>query len=77
MAAPVSVRLQEMGRRPMPSARDVEALARIPEECDTTVNNGSSIAFVAEVGGKRMLMAGDAHTDLLMRGLRQRPLLES
>jgi beta-lactamase superfamily II metal-dependent hydrolase len=69
-AAPASAGLQEMGRRPMPSPLNVEALAFVPEEFDATVNNGSSIAFVAEWEGKRILMAGDAHTDLLVHGLR-------
>lgn len=68
--------LQEMGRRPMPPTLDVEALAAMPEDFDSTVNNGSSIAFIAEWEGKRILLAADAHTDLLVRGLRQLALAE-
>ena len=69
-AGGASTGLQPMGRRPIPSPLDVDALADAPEEFDATVNNGSSIAFVAEYDGKRILLAGDAHNDLLVRGLR-------
>src|SRR5262249_2459240 len=68
MAAPSG--LQAMGRRPMPSPLDVEALAAIEEQFDDEPPNGSSIAFIAEWHGKRVLLAGDAHTDMLVEGLR-------
>jgi hypothetical protein len=41
---------------------------------DTTKPNGSSIAFLAEHGGKRALFAADAHADVLLAGLRRGPL---
>ena len=63
--------LQIMGRRPMPSPLDVEALANADEQSDDEPPNGSSIAFVAEWKGKRILFAADAHSDLLIKGLRQ------
>jgi hypothetical protein len=63
--------LQIMGCRPMPSPLDVEALAKADEQSDDEPPNGSSIAFVAEWKGKRILFAADAHSDLLIKGLRQ------
>jgi beta-lactamase superfamily II metal-dependent hydrolase len=36
---------------------------------DAEVANGSSIAFVAEYRGRRILLAGDAHPDVLERSL--------
>jgi hypothetical protein len=38
---------------------------------DTAVANGSSIAFVFEYGGVRILFAGDAHASVLSDGLRR------
>ena len=38
-------------------------------ETDTEVPNGSSIAFVAEWSGRRVLLTGDAHPDVLVRSL--------
>lgn len=49
---------------------DIEALSRA-HRTDPSVPNGSSIAFLAEYGGKRVLLAADAHTDLLEEGLIQ------
>jgi beta-lactamase superfamily II metal-dependent hydrolase len=60
--------LQVMGRKPMPPVLDVATLAK-PTSIDPEPPNGSSIAFVAEYGGKRVLLAGDAHPDLLARTL--------
>lgn len=48
---------------------DVSALASTPYEADRAVANRSSIAFVAEVEGKRILFAGDAGSELLERSL--------
>ncbi len=47
------------------AALDVERLAAVPFAPDTKKPNGSSIAFVAEHAGRRVLLAGDAHTDTL------------
>jgi beta-lactamase superfamily II metal-dependent hydrolase len=56
--------LQVMGRKPMPAVLDVETLAK-PTTIDPEPPNGSSIAFMAEWKTKRVLLAGDAHPDLL------------
>lgn len=44
---------------------DVAALSAKPFKEDTTVANGSSIAFLLEYEGKRCLLAGDAHPGVL------------
>lgn len=49
---------------------DVEALASSPFKADTTEANGSSIALIAEHEGKRVLMAADAHADVVEASLR-------
>lgn len=57
-----------MGGRPMPRVLDVERLS-----ADTPIDreppNGSSIAFLAEFDGRRVLLAGDAHPDVLAAAL--------
>jgi beta-lactamase superfamily II metal-dependent hydrolase len=57
--------LQPMGKRPMPTVLDVEALSA-PSQTDSTAPNGSSIAFIAEYDGRRVLMGADAHPDVLI-----------
>lgn len=52
---------------------EVEALAGTPDGEDTSAANGSSIAFIAEFGGKRILMAGDAHASVLSDALERLP----
>lgn len=52
----------------MPETLDVEALS-MPGPTDREAPNGSSIAFVAEYEGRRVLMGGDAHPDLLAKSL--------
>jgi len=44
---------------------DVRALADSPFDEDDSPANGSSIAFLAEFEGKRLLLAGDAHPSVL------------
>jgi len=51
-------------------AIDIEALAAETFIDDHSEANGSSIAFMLEYGGKRLLLAGDAHADLLERRLK-------
>jgi hypothetical protein len=51
-------------------APDVEALAEVPYETDDKPANGTSIAFVAEFHGKRVLLAGDANSEVVERRLR-------
>ena len=48
---------------------DVEALARTPFEPDSTAPNGSSIAFLFEHEGRRVLFGADAHAPVLERSL--------
>ncbi|EUB98256.1 hypothetical protein PMI07_006570 [Rhizobium sp. CF080] len=49
---------------------NVDALASARFLPDSAKPNGTSIAFVAEYGGKRILLAADAHPDILERTLR-------
>jgi beta-lactamase superfamily II metal-dependent hydrolase len=60
--------VEAMGRAPMPVVLDVDVLAA-PTHIDPEPPNGSSIAFIAEWQGRRILMGGDAHPDLLARSL--------
>ncbi len=52
------------------SSLDVAALARRPFRADRATPNGASIAFVAEYGGRSVLMAADAHPTVLAARLR-------
>jgi hypothetical protein len=52
------------------SVLDVRALAAEPFREDTEAPNGSSIAFLAEFGGRRVLMGADAHPSCVARALR-------
>ena len=49
---------------------NVGALAGAATSQDRTVPNGSSIAFIAEFEGRRLLLAADAHPADLVRSLR-------
>lgn len=53
------------------AAIDIDALADEPFEPDSTKPNGSSIAVLASYGGKRALLTGDAHADLLEASIAQ------
>lgn len=50
---------------------DLEALAAKESKRDTSVANGSSIAFLAEYEGKSCLFAGDAHPRMLANSLKR------
>lgn len=54
-----------LGRR----TPDVEQLAAEPFDEDDTAPNGTSIAFIAEYGGKRILMGADAHPGIVASSL--------
>jgi beta-lactamase superfamily II metal-dependent hydrolase len=56
-------------------AIDVKKLAKADYHPDRTEANGSSIAFIAEFAGKRVLLAADAHSEVLEGALR--PLAET
>ncbi|MCW2363171.1 MULTISPECIES: ComEC/Rec2 family competence protein [Sphingobium] len=60
--------VQRMGRKAMPTVLDIETLSA-PTPTDPEPPNGSSIAFLAEWNGKSVLLAGDAHPDLLAKSL--------
>ena len=49
----------------------IEALAASPFKKDASKANGSSIAFIASFGGKSVLLAGDAHADIVMHSLQR------
>jgi beta-lactamase superfamily II metal-dependent hydrolase len=53
------------------SSLNVEALARKPFVEDTSKPNGSSIAFLAEFDGRRVLLGADAHPGVIERSLRK------
>lgn len=50
---------------------DIDKLAQSDFEPDASDTNRSSIALVAEYNGKRILLAADAHADILLDGLRR------
>ena len=49
---------------------DVEELSAVKFKEDSTKPNGSSIAFIAEFGGKRVLMGADSHPGMIEKKLR-------
>jgi len=53
------------------SSLNVEALANKPFVQDTAKPNGSSIAFLAEFDGRRVLLGADAHPGVIERRLRK------
>jgi hypothetical protein len=67
----------DMEQKPVavPEAIDIEALARRPFREDASVPNGSSIAFLAEIEGRSLLIGGDARTRVLVESI-QRLLIE-
>lgn len=50
---------------------NVDTLAALPFAIDSTKPNGSSITFIAEFGGKRVLMGADSHPDIVEASLRK------
>jgi hypothetical protein len=50
---------------------DVDALAAEPFALDRSEANGSSIAVMLEYEGRRLLLSGDAHPDVLRSSLRR------
>ena len=59
---------QAKGKRAFPATLDVEMLSA-PSPLDGTAPNGSSIALIAEFGGRRVLLGADAHPDALVASL--------
>jgi beta-lactamase superfamily II metal-dependent hydrolase len=56
---------------------NVADLAKVKFQEDKTKPNGSSIAFIAEHDGKRVLLTGDAHPATIERSLRSRGFNEA
>lgn len=52
---------------------NVAALLQTPFESDTAAANGSSIAFLLEYRGTRVLFTGDAHPPVLVQSLKKVP----
>jgi beta-lactamase superfamily II metal-dependent hydrolase len=52
---------------------NVAALLQTPFESDTAEANGSSIAFLMEYRGTRVLFTGDAHAPVLVQSLKKIP----
>ena len=50
---------------------DVDRLVETPFESDESVKNGSSIAFIAEFDGKKMLFTGDAYATILLDSIKK------
>jgi hypothetical protein len=66
----VSAGLEIYGPKLEATPENVAALAGSATPEDRTVPNGSSIAFIAEHGNRRLLLAADAQPSDLVRGLR-------
>lgn len=49
----------------------IEKLAALSEKEDESIANGSSIAFLFEVKGKRILFLGDAHPSVVVKALKK------
>lgn len=56
-------------QKPRPTVSNVRELASEEDLPDRNKPNGASIAFVLEIGAKRILFAADAHPDDLTRSL--------
>ena len=50
---------------------DIDKLAETPFKSDTSPKNGSSIAFLAEYDGKKMLFTGDAYATILLDSIKR------
>ena len=50
---------------------DIDKLADTPFESDTSLTNGSSIAFLAEYDGKKMLFSSDAYASTLLKSIQR------
>jgi beta-lactamase superfamily II metal-dependent hydrolase len=50
---------------------DIDSLAETPFESDTSLTNGSSIAFLAEYDNKKMLFSGDAYATTMLQSIKK------
>lgn len=62
-------RLEAFGPKLAVTPDNLDALADSVDKEDNTVPNGASISFIAEFGGRRVLLAADAHPSDLLRAL--------
>ena len=53
------------------TVKDIDSLAETPFESDTSLTNGSSIAFLAEYESKKMLFTGDAYATVLFHSIQR------
>lgn len=60
---------QEPQPVPRSRARTVDELAALPTRHDRTAPNGSSIAMIVELAGRSLLLAADAHPNVLVPAL--------
>lgn len=56
---------------PRTALADIDSLAETPFESDASLTNGSSIAFLAEYDGKKMLFTGDAYATILLQSIKR------
>lgn len=54
-----------------PKIPDIQQLALTPFKSDTSLTNGSSIAFIAEYENKKMLFSGDAYATTLLKSIQK------
>lgn len=71
VVAPAEVPSPAKGLERMGDLLDIDALADAQTTSDSAVANGSSIALLLEFGGRRCLLAGDAHPGVLIAGIDQ------
>lgn len=57
--------------KPVSKSLDLQKIKSEPYEADTSDTNGSSIAFVLEADGKRVLFLGDAFAETIVSSLKQ------
>lgn len=69
-AAGHMARSRRFGRHEVLSSLNLDSLSREAESSDDSPVNGSSIALLAEFGDRRILLAGDAHPDVLEQAVR-------
>lgn len=81
VVGPMLEELDELRRKHVAWLRELQAEGRSPESAlaayvDKSVANLSSIVVLAEAGGKRMLLTGDARGDRILAGLELVGLVE-
>lgn len=57
--------------KPVSKSFDLQKMKDEPYTSDSSATNGSSIAFVLEADGRRVLFLGDAHAETIINSLKQ------